>query len=192
MGALALIVAGVFIVATLSAPESSKAEVAECISREGGEDCIRLPTFTGQSLAGEELTLPDAFSSEFVLALIVFDRDQQSRAEPWLPVVQEMDDTYANLTFYDLAIVSDIAPAARLMALGGMRLLIDEALHDNFVMPFMENREVLLEALDIADFETMHVVIMNTAGEVLWHIEGEFTEEKGAALREQLAQVVAG
>jgi len=187
---LVLIAVVVFIIATLTAPESSTAEVAECISREGDQECIRLPTFTGQNLSGEEVTVPDVFTSEFVLALIVFDRDQQSRAEPWLPVVQELEDSYANLSFYDLAMVTDIAPAARLMALGGMRLLTDESLHDNFVMPFMENREVLLDALDIADFETMHIVIMNTAGEVLWHIEGEFTEEKGAALREQVAQLI--
>ena len=190
VGVILLIAAGVFIIATVAAPESSTAEVAECISREGGEDCIQLPTFTGQTLAGEEVTLPDAFTSEFVLALIVFNRDQQSRAEPWLPVVQEMDAAYANLSFYDLALVTDIAPAARLMALGGMRLLMDEELHDNFVMPFLENREIFLEALDITDFETMHIVVMNPAGEVFWRIEGEFTEEKGDALREQLAQLI--
>lgn len=187
---LVLVVAAVFIIATISAPEASTAEVAECISREGDETCIQLPTFTGQNLSGEEVTIPDAFTTEFVVALIVFDRDQQSRAEPWLPVVRELDDNYANLSFYDLAIVTDIAPAARLMALGGMRLLIDEDLHSHFVMPFMENREVLLEALDIPDFETMYIVVMNTAGEVLWRIEGEYTEEKGAALREQLAHLI--
>lgn len=190
VGALVLIAVVVFVIATVAAPESSTAEVAECMSIEGSEDCVQLPTFTGQNLSGDEVTLPEAFTSEYVLALIVFNRDQQSRAEPWLPIVQEMDAQYANLSFYDLALVTDIAPAARLMALGGMRVLIDEALHPNFVMPFLENREIFLDALDITDFETMHVVIMNTSGEVFWRIEGEYAEEKGDALREQLAQLI--
>ncbi len=171
-----------------NASESNTSDV-DCLLRENGAGCLHFPICSGENLLGEEITFPTVFSTDYVLAVMLFSREQQNRAIEWLPLAEELGETYPNLSIYGIPIFPDVADYARVLARGGFLLMLDGDLHDKLVMIFLENREDFLEVLEIPDLDDIQVLLMNTSGDVLWRISGDFTEERGEALREQVSRL---
>lgn len=176
------------------AQDTTTLEVAKCIAHEDDESCIQFPTFFGQTLAGEDITFPDIFAAHaHTLIVVVYSREQQEReADRWFPVIAEVETQYPDVQFYGVALISDIAAPARVMASGGMRLQTDNVWHDNVVMVFLEGREMFLEAMEVPDFDSPEFFIVNNVGEVLWRMSAIYTQEGEATLREGLAQIIGG
>ena len=184
---LVVLVAAVLLYSIAIAPDTSSVEAGDCLSLEGNAACILFPTFTGESLTDVETTFPDVFSTEYVMTLVVFSREQQEDARPWLPVMQELVDSHTGLSFYDIPLTPDISTIARGMSKLGTKGMIDGAYHANVVMVYTENRDIFLEVMGIPNFEIPQLIITNTAGEVVWRIDALFSEEQSAALLEQVA-----
>ena len=207
---LIVIIVIVYVYGTVSAPETSTlvvptddviestpeataeatVEAPACLESASGGGCIRLPIFSGENLSGDVLTFPDAFETEYIITVILFDREQQERAADWLPVIEELAEARENLSFYDIPVFPEIPPIARTAARLGLRVQLDEHLHDLLVMVFLEDLNAFLEAMEIPDVENIQVYIMTDEGVALWHVEGDYTEEKAEALREQVALLV--
>jgi hypothetical protein len=194
---ISILIVVVFVISPMLAPKTStvvvapddvlESEAAAESTAEDEEDCLRFPTFSGQSLSGEEVTFPDVFSTEYVLIVSVFSREQQMDIVPWLATLEELTQTHPNFSFYDIPMIANVPAPIRLASLAIMRALVDEELQDDVVVVFVETQEVFLEALEIPNVDNIRVFIVNTKGEVLWCTDGDVTEETIAALEEQMA-----
>jgi hypothetical protein len=173
-------------------PETSPEASAACLRHTTSSDCLRLPTFSGENLLGDEILFPDVFASGYALVVVYFSREQQDRVGAWLPLAEELEQTYPDLTFYGIPLFSDVPAYVRVMATTGLRMALDNGVHDNIVMVFLEDREAFLAAMDIPDFDNIQVFIMDADGIVLWRTGGDFTEEKAAEVRQQMALLAGG
>jgi hypothetical protein len=188
---LMLFIVAVIVISPYLAPETSTM-VDTCLLHEGTDNCLLFPTFSGEDLLGNVVAFPEAFSAEYTLAVILFSRDQLYEVGPWLETVVARGEDYPDLGYYSTPIFTDIPSYARLMAKAAMLADLDENLHNKVIMVFLDNRDELLDVLEITDFESIHVAIINIDGEIIWRIEGDFTEEKAEQLRQQMALLFGG
>jgi hypothetical protein len=160
---------------------------ADCLKQAGGEGCLRLPQFDGQSLAGDSVTFPAVFSSECVLLVVPFSREQQMSLVSQLPTLDQLAGAYPACAFYDVPVITDIPAPVRMASMTGMKLLLDEGLHDNIVIAFVDNRELFLDAMAIPDIAAIQTFILNKAGEVLWRRDGVIDETAITEIAAELA-----
>jgi hypothetical protein len=189
---LLVVIAVAAIIVLRDVPETSTVVEQSCLRVEESETCLRFPIISGANLPGDELTFPDDFTSEYVLAIVPFSREQETRAETWLPLAQQLMETYPDLSYYNIPIFTDLPAAVRFVARTGLSAIIaDDHIEAITVTVFLEDRDAFLEALEIPDVEIIQVFLMNTAGEILWRTSGEFSPEKGDELAAQMAVLAA-
>ncbi|MCB9452186.1 MAG: hypothetical protein H6672_12155 [Anaerolineaceae bacterium] len=195
LGLLLVVVLGgvvLIVAAGLFAPEVSTVMEQACLTGAEGDDCIRFPMVSGLSLSGVEVTLPDDFDGDYTLVVVPFDDDQQLLAETWLRPVQALAAQYPGLTYYDAAVMPDLAPAVRVVVRVGLNALItDPHLRDVTVTLFLRDRDLFLDALDIPDFDLIQVFLLNRSREVIWRGSGEYTVKQGDSLIALLDQLPA-
>ncbi len=178
--------------AGLLAPAVSTVMEQACLTVQAGDDCIRFPAVSGLSLSGLELMLPDDLQGDYALLLVPFDDDQQVLAGTWLEPAQILAEQYPSLTYYNAAVLPDLAPAVRVVVRVGMNALITDAhLRDVTITLFLADRDALLTALDIPSADVIQIFLLNGEGEVLWRNSGEYTPEKGKSLVALLSRVLA-
>lgn len=172
---------GYIIVSNLNAPTASSVSVAECIQSDGGA-CIRFPSVTGTNLVGDTLSLPDDFP-DLALVLMPFDEAQTTRMAAWLPLAQEFTTQHPAFGYYNVPTLREVEPLVRLAITGGMVLAVPQDVHDVTVMLFLEDKELFLDALNVPDIEQPQAFLLNAAGEVIWQVRGDYSDEAAASLR---------
>lgn len=177
----AVLIALVVLVSVTGAPETSQVEAQPCLSTETG--CLRFPSMNGRTLSGKILALPQDFDGEYTLVIVPFDRDQQVKADTWLPLARELAQANPRLRYYSVAIFPDMAAPMRALARGGMNVIIPADLHDITITAFLEARQTFLDALEIPDVSQIQVLLLNADGEVLWRESGDYTSTQGDSLR---------
>lgn len=188
------VVIAVVLLASKAAPENSEVVLSErtCIEKQD-EQCLIFPTITGTNLSGDDLTLPQDFTGETTLVVVPFDRDQQVRADTWLPFAKALQETHPEFDFFDVPIFPDLAAPIRLIARTGMVAIIsDNFIRERTVLVFLTDRDAFLDAMDIADVEQIQLFLLNSESEVIWRGVGPFTEEQGEALTDVLANGTTG
>ncbi len=176
-----------------AAPENSEVLLSEpiCIENENNL-CLAFPTITGTNLSGDGLTLPADFTGDYVLVVVPFDRDQQVRADTWLPFAVELAENYEGFNYYDVPVFPELSAPVRLFARTGLIAIItDHALRQRTVTVFLEEREAFLRALEIPDVEQIQLFLLDDEAQVLWRGVGSYTEDQGNALSEILAESIS-
>lgn len=176
-----MLVALVVLMSVTNAPATSHVGVMPCLSSKTG--CLRFPSISGATLSGQNLAMPEAFGGQYNLVIVPFDRDQQVKADTWLPVARELAQQKPNLRYYSVAIFPDMAAPIRALARGGMNVVIPAALHDITITAFLEDRQAFLDALEIPNTGLIQVFLLNADGEVLWRGSGDYTVEQGKELQ---------
>jgi type II secretory pathway component PulM len=195
--AVAGIVAALFFVALFAfvlipalAPDTS-AVTLTCLEDEEG-DCLRLPQVTGINLDGAEFAFPDDFSTPYTLVVMPFDQEQQEAALAWVPLFRELADDEADLAYFNLAALPDLAPAVRLLVQTGMSLAVDdEAVRDVTTISYLQDQATFISALNVADTEAMQVFLFNAEGDVLWQERGAYDEDLAEDLRQAVSDALA-
>jgi hypothetical protein len=183
--AIFVVIAGV-IVFTVNAPKTSTVVLEDCISAEQSDECIRFPKITGANLLGDELVMPEDFMGAYTLVVVPFDEDQQTGAEEWLPLARELTETYADFTYYNVAVFpADIAAPIRSFIRLGMNVAItDDALKAVTITAFLDDRDSFLAALRIPDVDSIQLFLLNRDREIIWRESGGYTSSKGESLRQ--------
>lgn len=181
-----IVLAAVFILA--QAPPSTPITAVPCLRRD--DACIRFPAVSGISIDNVEVALPADFTGEYRLVVMPFDREQQTRAIEWLPLFREIAAEQQGLTYYSVAALPDLAPAVKLLVLGGLSAGVTDAevRAVTFVL-FLQDQAAFAAALNISDLEQMTVLLLNREGEVLFQLSGDFDEEKASRLRMELENI---
>ena len=178
-----LFIIAVVVISPYFAPEKS---TATSTLGDDERDCLFFPTFSGDSLSGNTIAFPDAFDSDYTLVVMAFGADHLPKIGAWMEIAAELSDTYSDLSFYGIPISPELPAPAMIVARKAITALLDSSFHDNVVTVFLDNRDDLLEMMEISDFDDMQVFIVNIDDEIAWCMEGDFTEEKAEELRQQV------
>jgi hypothetical protein len=183
-GALLIAIAAIvtFIIVNINrSPTASDVAVSECIRADGGA-CIRFPSVTGTNLLDETLNLPDDFEG-LTFVVVSFDEGQTSDTIDWLPLAQELATEHPRFSYYNIPVLNEVAPLMRAFISRGMTLIVPSDHHAITVMLFLEDKQLFLDALFIPDVDEPESFLLNDAGEVIWRMRGDYSDEMGASLR---------
>lgn len=145
------------------------------------------PRVQGANLERESFTLPDDFEGEINLALIAFTREQQADIDTWIPAARELARSHPGFRYYELPTISRGVPLARWWLDGAMRAGIpDHAARAATITLYLDKR-AFREALELPSEKTIYALLVDRMGRILWRAEGAWTDEKGRALQQVVA-----
>ena len=143
---------------------------------------IQFPTVTGSNLQRRKLTFPADLTSELTITLIAFQQWQQRLIDTWLPEAERLEQQYPGLSYYELPVIRKMNILSRTFINEGMRAGIPNTKARERTVTFYTDKRNFKESLGIIGESTIHVLLVDKQGHVLWRIEGEFSPEKGSAL----------
>ena len=146
------------------------------------------PQVEGANLEKRNFRLPADFEGEANLVFIAFRRPQQAEVETWLPFAKELVESHRGLRFYQLPTISIRGGMARYFINEGMRRGIPEQKAREVTITLYLEKEPFLQALDIPDEDSIHILLVGKEGRIHWRAEGSMTESSAAGLERALAR----
>jgi hypothetical protein len=150
---------------------------------------VLFPRVKGSNLAGEAFILPEDIEAEFALFMIAFKQKQQIDVNTWISVARELAQVYDEFSYYELPTIDRLNPAARTFIDGGMRGGIPDPVARATTITLYLDKPAFREVLDIADEESIVVLLVDRKGEVFWRAEGPSTQEAIDGLKATLAEL---
>jgi len=144
------------------------------------------PTVEASDLNKREVTLPQDLPAERTIVMMAFLREQQEDLNTWI-YGMELDEAFKN-QWVELPVLSRGARLFRGFIDGGMRSGITRIEDRARTITIYENRKKFLAPLEIEKTDRVYVMVVERNGDVLLTIEGTYTEEGAAQIREVMAQ----
>ena len=141
------------------------------------------PTVTGANLKREKLSLPNDFAGDFVIALVAFQQWQQSQVDTWIPFAEQLEQDFAGVRYYELPVIRRMNILSRTFINEGMRAGIPNPKSRERTITLYLDKTNFRATLGIPHEQSIYVLLLDSTGRVLWKTEGEFTPEKGKALK---------
>jgi hypothetical protein len=143
---------------------------------------MQFPQVRGTNLERQQVRLPHDFEGHFNLLLIAFQQWQQRLVDSWIPVAQHLEQQYPGLVYYELPTIQSRNILAKTFINEGMRAGIPNPKARQRTITLYLDKRVFRRALAIDREDTIHILLINRQGEVLWRAEGQYNEEKNLAL----------
>jgi hypothetical protein len=143
---------------------------------------MRFPTSTGSNLQRKKLTLPADFGGALSITLIAFEQWQQNTVDTWLPFVEQLEQRYDGVRYYELPVIRRMNFIARTFINEGMRAGIPDTKARDRTITLYVDKQAFRQALDLPHERDIYILLVDQHGNVVWQTEGAFTPEKGEAL----------
>jgi hypothetical protein len=144
---------------------------------------MRFPEVSGSNLLRQKTTLPRDLQGELNILLVAFHQWHQTLVDTWVPVARQLEESYPGVCFYEIPVIQKMNILYQTFINEGMRAGIpNQATRQKTITLYLDKKE-FLRALNIPDDQTIWVLVIDRAGNVLWHSQDVFTPEKGEALR---------
>ena len=151
-------------------------------------DSARFPVVTSVNLEGKTLTLPADLAGERNVVFVAFLRQQQADVDTWVPFVKPLLARTPGTDYYEIPTIRRMVAPMRWMINRGMKGGIDDRAARERTVTLYIDKEPFKRSLAITDEHTIHVLLVDRTGRVLWRTTGAFDQAKGAALEQALAE----
>jgi hypothetical protein len=136
------------------------------------------PTVSGNSLTGKEFVIPFGLEGEYNLVMIAFEPAQQFLLRTWLPLLSQLAGQYPSFRFYELPTLGNLSEDQRMFIDHGMRRSIPDSDIREIVITLYLDKTAFCEMLNIRSENTVHLLLIDHEGEILWKGEGIATQYK--------------
>ena len=150
---------------------------------------MKFPIATGSNLLRQKLNLPADFEGELNIILIAFEQWQQNTINTWLPFVEQLEQRYDGLRYYELPVIKRMNFIVRTFINEGMRAGIPNKKARERTITLYLDKPAFRQALDLAHERDIYILIVDRDSNVVWRAEGAFTPEKGEALSKAIGQI---
>ena len=145
----------------------------------------QLPKTASESLAGQQLTLPDSLKGRLSLIIVGFSKSSQTSVKEWdTRARKELGETF---DVYQVAVLEDAPRFVRGMIVHSMKGATP-ARQDHFLVVVKGEAE-LKKAASYAEADDAYVLLLDSAGEIRWHTHGAASDAALKELREQVEKV---
>jgi hypothetical protein len=145
------------------------------------------PPLRASNLNGRELNLPSDFEGKRNLVILAFKREQQELVDSWLPTLDALLGRYPDLRFYELPTIYRGNPFFRAWLDSAMRFGIpDKQARERTITLYLDKPD-FRAALGLPHEDTVYLLLLDGAGQVLWRGKGAYSPHMANALDEILA-----
>jgi hypothetical protein len=149
---------------------------------------MRFPTLSGKNLERKSYQLPQDLDGTPNVLLIAFQRWHQSLVDTWIPFLQQVEEKYPAVRYYELPTIQHLNPLSRIFINEGMRAGIPNSTARERTITLYLDKKAFREALDLPHEEDIYVLVVDRQGHVLWRGTGPFTPEKAESLMSGLGR----
>jgi hypothetical protein len=145
----------------------------------------RLPAINAKRLNQQPIALPAGLPAGRTLALVAFDRGHRGEIESWIKGMQLRESN--NIAWLKIPVLDDPGTESARSDIESGMMARHSAEHERArLVPVFTNRDAFVRAAGLSGSDHAWVLVIGRDGQVLARAEGEFSEEKGQALRETL------
>ena len=145
----------------------------------------RLPSLHAKRLNQQPIALPHELPGQRTLALVAFQRGHRTEIESWITGLQLRENT--SIAWLKMPVIEDPgSESARSVIESDMRARHRTEADRARLVPVFTNRDAFMRAAGLSGSEHAWVLVIARDGQVLARVEGEYSVEKGDALRETL------
>ena len=147
---------------------------------------MKFPRVKATSLARKEYLVPDDLEGEYNLVLVAFKQWHQDLVDTWIPSLQSLAFRHPQLRVYEMPTMSRLNGLYRALIDNGMRAGIpDQKVRASTLCAYFDV-EAFVRAIDRPNTETIHLFLVDRAGEVGWQGSGQFDPKQLAELNRVL------
>ncbi|MDR3686192.1 MAG: hypothetical protein P4L93_04455 [Coriobacteriia bacterium] len=143
---------------------------------------MRFPTLETQDLEGATTRVPDDLPGNPRVIILAFQRWHQMLVDGWSRHAHALAQTYPEISVWEVPAMSHVYAVGRFFIDGGMKAAIPDLAVRQHTLTAYTDLTALITALEIPDYETVHVYLLDSAGEIVWRGSGQVDEDQAAAL----------
>jgi hypothetical protein len=145
-----------------------------------------LPKTASESLAGQQVTLPDSFKGHPALVVVGFSKSSQTGVKEWEGRAhRQLGESF---DVYQVAVLEDAPRFVRGMIVHAMKGSTPSARQDHFLVVVKGEAE-LKKAAAFSEADDAYVLLLDGAGVIRWRTHGAVSDAALQELQEQLAKV---
>lgn len=133
---------------------------------------MAFPRTEAHDLLGAQRTIPDHLPGTARLLIIAFRRSQQTTVEQWLAHAGQMRRRCEGLTAWEVPVISNVYASTRAYVEGGMLAGSADGERARQVLTVYTDPGRFARALSIPDFESVHALLLDGAGDIAWRAAG--------------------
>jgi len=145
-------------------------------------DTPTFPSLDARSLDGTRLQLPQDFADGPVIAVVAFERRQQSDVDTWLAALLEHERDIPGLRVYEIPCISGRWSLARPFIDGGMTAGIPDPEARARTLTTYTDVGRVVRALGLTGTDEIAVVLTGRDGAISWLATGPFDTARAAEL----------
>ena len=149
---------------------------------------VRFPRLNGRRLTGEEVALPDAFDGDRNVAIVAFQRHQQSMVDSWMPWLEDQSAADGGLRVFEIPAIGRIWAPVRNFIDGGMAHAIADPVVLHRTITVYGDVSTLTTPLGIDDRSTIWLFLLDRTCTVRWRGNGGFDPDRAERLGAALAR----
>jgi hypothetical protein len=150
---------------------------------------MRFPTLETQDLEGTRVHVPDELPGSPRVIILAFQRWHQMLVDGWSQQAHVLAETYPELSVWEVPAMSHAYAVGRFFIDGGMKAAIPDLAVRQHTLTAYTDLDALIQALEIPDYETVHVYLLDPSGEIVWRASGQVDEDQAGALAAAAAKL---
>jgi predicted transcriptional regulator len=108
----------------------------------------------------------------------------------WLPTADLLENIHPDLRYYELPTISRMNPIARWFINTGMRSGIRDPKSRRKTITLYLDKELFRKALEISGEDSVHILLLDKQGKVIWRSEGSCDAEKAKNLSDFIKNTI--
>ncbi|MEO5926651.1 MAG: hypothetical protein ABIR70_22745 [Bryobacteraceae bacterium] len=148
-----------------------------CLAAQDSKSAV-FPALEADNLNKQKLQLPGDLAGDLNLLLIGFQREQQTDIDTWLAPLPGVVIRHPNLAYYELPVIDRTNFMLRWVINTGMRGGIPDKQQRARTVTLYLDKKPFRAALQIESENTIHALLINKKGEVMWRAQGRADEGK--------------
>jgi len=142
----------------------------------------QMPKTAGESLAGQQVMLPDSVKGHSSVVIVGFSKSSQNRVKDWnTRARKELGDSF---NVYQVAVLEDAPRLVRGMITHAMKGSTPAARQDHFLV-VVKGEPELKKAAGFSESDDAYVLLLDGAGEIRWRTHGAVNDAALQNLRTQ-------
>ena len=133
-----------------------------------------IPKTGGETLSGRHIVLADQVHGHAAVLVAGFSREGGNGTGAWVKAIQA-DKALADVRVYEVAQIAGAPGLIRGIIKSGMKKSVPAAEHDTFVV-LTQDEKPWRNYFDVGDDQVPYVVMIDTAGKVVWRGHGSAAE----------------
>ena len=148
---------------------------------------VTFPVVETRNLEGRKFRLPNDFEGDLNLVILAFQRWHQDIIDVWVPHLDALAERHKGLRIYELPTLANRYRLMQRFIDGGMAAGIASQAARERTLTIYTDKSRFLAPLGVTDESTIHLLLVDRQGRILWRGSGEYSPTALASLEATVA-----